>query len=201
MSCHKVTKSGFTFLEIVVSLLVLSVGALSMLQTINVAMNANYRAQQEVIASNLASSLLFEIMSKGFEEPGTEGSNDLYIGCEPQLACSETRSSPVAATAFDDVDDYDSNESELPGGVFDNPPATVGGYDMDGEQLPGGGGIFSPNYQGFSRSVNVEHVECSGSPCVYIQPGPPYAWRDTKRITVTVNGPGVTNFQMEGIVQ
>jgi type II secretory pathway pseudopilin PulG len=182
--------SGFTFLEIVISLLVLSVGALSMLQTINVAMNANYRAEQEVIVSNLASALLSEIRSKNFEDP-TAGAGLPNIGPE-----GESRSVPPA---FNDVDDYDSDGTPIPGGIFDSPPQTTDGFDMNPAGATSSGRPL-PNWQGFTRSVNVEHVECTGIPVVCAPP-PVYGWRDTKHIVVTVTGPSGASAVAEAIVK
>ena len=126
-------QSGFTFLEIVISLLVLTVGAFSMLQCVNVAMDANNRAIQEGIASNLASALMSEIMTKRFQE-NAKPTENLNFGIEN----GESR---FLVPFFDDVDDYDVYPDETP-------PKTLGGSVMDGTNN-------APNYSDFTRGVDV----------------------------------------------
>jgi type II secretory pathway pseudopilin PulG len=169
-------QGGFTFLEIVISLLVLSAGGLTMLQAVNVAMDANYRAQQEVVASNLASALLSEIMSKSFES-----STNAPI----QIDGSEVRTDPAGTNSYDDVDDY--HQLEL---IEGSTPETVGGLHLDGTY--GGTGFDLPNCQGFTRAVSVIFVDQNNVPT-----GGTVS--DYKRITVTLSGPGVNNFQLEAI--
>ena len=187
LSCH--AQSGFTFLEIVISLFVLTVGAFSMLQVVNVAMQANYRAQQEVIASKLAAALSNEIMSKDFEEPGLP--DDDPIAVEGGEVINQ-RTDPSGINSFDDVDDYD--------GYNDGPastiaPLTIGNFLMNGADP-------LPDCRGFTRSVTVRFVESVDVPPVgdlifeYQDRG---TFFPTKRFIVTVNGPGVGNFQLEGI--
>jgi len=128
-------QDGFTFLEIAISLFVLTLGALSMLQIVNVAMEANYRAQQDVIASNLAAALLSEIISKPFLGENTVIGPDGF----------EVRTDlPPGTLSFDDVDDYNNYN--------DAPPASVDNVVMNGA----GGAV---NYQGFSRAVTVIYVD------------------------------------------
>jgi prepilin-type N-terminal cleavage/methylation domain-containing protein len=166
-------QSGFTFLEIVISLLILSVGALSMLQIVNVAMDAHYRASQEVIASNLANALMAEILAKKF----AESVSNTNIGPE----ASEARFNPPLGTnAYDDVDDYNST------GIFDGPPPiTIGNLPMNG--LSG-----APNYPGFTRSVRVEFYNTTTGG---VDPNP----TSCKQITVTVNGPAGGNYELPGL--
>jgi type II secretory pathway pseudopilin PulG len=178
--------AGFTFLEIALSLLILTVGALSMLQCVNVAMDANYRAQQEVIANNLAGALMNEIMSKFFEET----INDNSIGVEDETAFQRTA---AGGFSFDDVDDYN--------GYNDGPARTIAPIMIDNNFMDGN--LGRPNYQGFSRSVTVNFVEAldlipAGGDGI-LEYYDRFVFFPTKRIIVTVNGPGVVNFQSEGI--
>jgi len=176
-------QSGFTFLEIVISLLVLTVGAFSMLQCVNVAMDANNRAIQEGIASNLASALMSEIMTKRFQE-NAKPTENLNFGIEN----GESR---FLVPFFDDVDDYDS--TGYAGGIFDSPPRTIGNTAL-------------ANYQGFTRSVTVTFVEAldlipvggDGTLEYYDRFG---VFFPAKRIIVTVdNGPTV-HFELPAIVE
>ena len=171
-------QSGFTFLEIVISLLVLTVGAFSMLQCVNVAMDANNRAIQETIASNLASALMSEIMTKRFQENAKPA----------QDAIGTDGDNRFVAPLFDDVDDYDS--TGYAGGIFDSPPRTIGNTAL-------------ANYQGFTRSVTVKFVEALdlipvGGDGIF-EYYDRSAFFTHKRIIVTVDGPTV-HFVLSGIV-
>lgn len=166
-------QSGITFLEVIISLLVFSVGALSTLQIINVAMTTHYRATQEVIASNLATGLMAEIMAKKFANtPG-----ETFLGFDTIDGEYNARFSNPPNN-WDDVDDYHTF-----GSVLDNPPLTIGGLNMDGATAG------APNYHSFSRSVNVEWYDASTGQVV----GTPTS---CKQITVTVSGPGTADYQI-----
>jgi type II secretory pathway pseudopilin PulG len=165
-------QSGFTFLEIVISLLVLTVGAFSMLQCVNVAMDVNNRATREIITSNLAHALMAEILAKKFAETPT----DTNIGSDGEIRFDP----PSGTNAFDDVDDYDSG-----GVIFDGPPpVTISNQVMNGL-------ADAPNYPGFTRSVRVRFVLADGD-----TPAPLGTFTNLKKITVTVSGPGVNNFEI-----
>lgn len=180
-------RSGFTFLEVIISLLVFSVGSLAMLQAVNVSMEAQYRATQELIAGSLASALQAEIATKDFEEPA---GGSCFPECGPEI--SEERTT-AGGFAYDDVDDY-GNLQQLEG---DN-PLSVGGFSMDGEYI--GNGYTMPDCRGFTRSVKVEYVYYDHGLNVYKQ-REPYAITSTKRINVTVSGPGVANFELTPLIK
>lgn len=162
-------QSGLAFMEIVIALLILSVAALSMLQTVNVAMDANYRATQEIIADNLVSALLSEIMTKNFED----SDGDATLGDE-----GENRYSAVIP--YDDVDDYENFQ--------DSPPITINNTAMDGT-----GSL--PDYRGWTRKVKVHFVRLVPDSDPEIRAD----YQTNKTITVMVSGPGVGNFSVSGI--
>ncbi len=179
MFCYKIIKSkkrpklvfsgqnGFTFLEIIISLAVLSLGALATLETINVSMRLNYQATQEVIATNLAQALMSEILAKKFAN--TVG--DTNIGIE--TIDGETGGRFAAPPSnYDDVDDFN--------GTLDGPPP------VSMKNFPMNGVAVAQNYPGFTRSVRVEWYNTTTS-AVDTNP------TSCKQVTVTVNGPGVSN--------
>ena len=167
MFLHKILKkdkrkrqNGFTFLEILISLMVLAVGALTMLQAVNVAMNANFRATNQIIASNLAHALMAEILVKNF----VDVAGDTNIG--PDLG--EVRFA-IPPGNFDDVDDYDA----LVEGVSSVPRTIT-------NQL-----INPPNYPVFTRNIRVRWVT-SLAPDNELPIGDPQIPTNLKRIVVTV---------------
>lgn len=158
---------GLTFLEIVIALFLFAVAMLGFLQIFNTALDASHRATQEIIATNLARGLMAEIMSKNFEEPGSDPANPPSLGPD---------SGELSRSDYDDVDDW------YAGGLWsESPPVTVGGDPMDGT-VPG-----VPNYSGFTRSVNVGYCTIDGSNNIIPDPGP----TEYKHITVTASGPYV----------
>gem|GEM_PF-6458871 len=165
-------QSGLTFMEVLISLLVLSIGALSTLQIINVSMNTHYRATQDVIASNLATALMSEIKAKKFEE----SLGDATFGIESP----EYRFDPSPSVSWDDVDDYH---------LFSEPvPMTIGGLYMTGA----GSNSSAPNYQGFVRSVVVDWYDVTTGSVVVGTP------TSCKQINVTVRGPAVGEYSILG---
>lgn len=165
-SCGR-KQQGFTFIEIMISLLILTVGTLSMLEIVNLAMDVNQRSVQGIIANNLAAALMSEIMTKNFQENPKPAQDP--IGPDPPAAPVENRYSTVPAILFDDVDDYNN--------FADNPPHTI-----DGTALA--------NFGGFTRNVVVEFVfyNNAATPPAWETPVPPNTFQTNKRITVTVDG-------------
>lgn len=166
-------KRGFTFLEIMLALSILSVALVGFLEIFNTALNSSYRATQESIAINLARGLMAEIMGKNFEEPGS--------GTPPPALGLDAGEIITDRNTFDDVDDYND--------YSESPPLTVGGDPMDGLGTPP-----RPNYSRFSRGVSVVYCDISGSNIVDV-----VAPTDYKHITVSVSGPYVKNISLNEI--
>lgn len=179
--------AGFTFLEIVISLSLISVGMLLYLEIFNTAMDAHSRSIREIISTNLAQGLMAEIMSKNFEEePGPDN---------PPLGPDSGETGRFGG--WDDVDDYSNPYyDESPG-----PPNMVGGLPMDGLGTPP-----RPNYAGFFRRVTeVINVDCTvdcGPPAT---PCPDYCATscppscDYKRVTLQVTDPRGRVTQQVGV--
>lgn len=152
-------------MEIMVTLFLFAISVVGFSQMFSVALDANYRSNQELIATNLAHGLIDEILTKHFEDP-TEPGDELGIN---------TGEDPSDRTTFDDVDDY--NE------LVESPPVTVSGLPMNGEGDPP-----TPDYSDFSISVSVIYVD-------YLEDGTytetPSGATDYKKATVTSSGPYV----------
>ena len=155
------------FLEIIISLALISIVILGARQVLEVGMMSVYNNNQEIAAATLARGLMEEIMSKKFDEnnssPWTAPAN---LGFDT----GETRFGTPPNGCFDDVDDYSNNYTEP------TPPLTIGNQVMNGQ-----GG--TPNYTGFSRTVVVEYVNADMSVSG--------TQTDFKRVTVTVTAAGI----------
>ena len=99
---------GFTFLEVVIALFLFAIIMVGFAERAQVALDANSRSREEIIAANLKRSLMAEIMVKNFAEPGTEGGESRFSTTNP----------------FDDVNDYN--------GMSETPPRTIGNVLLDG---------------------------------------------------------------------
>ncbi len=94
----RITRTGFTMVESVISLLIVGVMLAALLNTVGSARTSRYLADQRGMAANLADEMMNEIMAQSYEDPdqtttsiGTEGGETAAAG----------------RTGFDDVDDYD----------------------------------------------------------------------------------------------
>lgn len=158
---------GLTFLEIVISLFILTIAMLGYSQIHRTALESGHRAIREIIATNLTRGLIAEIMSKDFEEPGSPG--------------SFAREEADNRYLFDDVDDF-HNWSELPPITIGIPP--TGGQPMDGTVA----GV--PDYSDFTREVKVKNIDCDdGSDAAD-------GSTDCKEVRVTVSGPYVRDIDL-----
>jgi len=163
---------GLTFLEILITLIIFTIAMLGFFRVFNVALIAQQRARQEVIAINLARGLAAEAMSKNFTDPVDGETGALGPNSGESLSNRQT---------FDDVDDYN--------GYSDSPPVTLGGQAMNVA-----GGL---DYSGFSRSVNVVYCNVIGNyiNCPVATPPLP----DYKRARVTVNSPYAKNIVIDEV--
>ncbi|MDD4909642.1 MAG: prepilin-type N-terminal cleavage/methylation domain-containing protein [Candidatus Omnitrophica bacterium] len=120
---------GFTLLEVLISIVIITSGIVILLEIIPVVMQGSANIENLVTATTLSRDLMDEILSKGFDDPDT--------GAAFGLEESAPRSN------FDDVDDYD--------GLSEDPPQDVSGADYDGTGA-------MPDYSRFTRAVTVENV-------------------------------------------
>jgi len=155
---------AFTFIEVTISLVILAAVIVGFFQSFDIAINANYRASQQLIATNVARALMAEIMAKDFTDPDEDTT---VLG--PEI--NEDRLG-ISGDPFDDVDDYHvymDNPTNLEG------VALLGGVDASLNPLP--------NYGNFYREVTLNWVDSNMNPVAAIT--------DYKRIRVEVTGPSV----------
>jgi len=157
---------GLTFLEVMIALFLFTIVLTGFAQRAWVALDANRRSTDEIIATNLRQALMAEIMSKKFAEFDL----DPNIGPDPYGAATETRFCTTLTNRFDDVDDYNKTS--------ETPPRAIGNVLLDGT------GGTTPNYSGFNWSVSVEFNNTTSSP-----PPNPVPLNECKKVTVTVITP------------
>jgi len=127
-------KHGLSLLEIIVGMTLTVIALLAMFELLQMSLNVSYRAQQEIIAINLARGLMGEITSRNFWEAGMD-CGSVNLGRD---------NGETVRSDFDDVDDYN--------GWFESPPQYPNGTLMNG--LAG-----TLDYTGFNRSVEVRFVD------------------------------------------
>ena len=153
---------GFTYLEVIVALVIVAAILIPLILQFPVAMEVQRTSRILSIASELARELMEEIESKAFHDPtGGAASFGIEAG---EVSVPQTRET------FDDVDDYDDWSG--------NPPEDISGALMDGT-----GGL--PDYQEYTRSVVVEKVAVD-DPWYGSALADGYTKRHLKRIRVTV---------------
>jgi len=162
------SKKGLSFLEIIFTLSILTVGIVGLIQSSGTTMLANTKASQEIVATSLARGLLAEIMSKNFSDP--QYPTDTSLGPNSGNTTMETRQGAVGDN-FDDVDDYN--------GTTEAPPKTVSGTVMNG--MAG-----TPDYSLFSRNASVKYVNFLSDGTYVENPG---SATDYKKATVNVSVP------------
>jgi type IV pilus modification protein PilV len=87
---------GFTLLEVLISLLLLSVGVMAVVSMFSVSMHANLMANQHTVANNLGQAALEDILAKDITDPvfGATTSGTLYY----PVTFPATTSSPTTTT-------------------------------------------------------------------------------------------------------
>ena len=127
-----VEEGGFTFVEILITLVFLSIALLAVYTQFPAGMYVSQAAEDITLGTNLAQELMEEIKAMYWEDPDSPGSP---LGPD----ASET-----GRSLFDDIDDYD--------GLVESPP-----YDLDGNPLDGLDGRV--NMSRFRRNVMVTYAD------------------------------------------
>lgn len=160
------TDRGFSLIEMIVVILVLSLALTGVSLMINQAVQQSPAALVQTRAMELAHSYLDEILAKRFDENSRQGgqprcnSTDLDFDSSPMPACSATLGPDGSETrlSYDDVDDYH--------GINDDPPVSALG-------------VATTNYGSYSVSVTVSYAGTDLG----------LANNRAKRITVSVTTP------------
>ena len=154
---------GFTLIELVVTMLIISIAALGVMYSLSLGLRHQSDAIWQPKAVALAESYMEEILGRRYDEQSPSGG-------APACSTSTTACSPAGAfndgearAQFDDVDDYD--------GLIEQPPR-----DVDGNPRP--------DYDSYRVAVSVAYA----TPAQVAQLGLDAA-TDAKLVTVTVSTP------------
>lgn len=125
---------GFTFVEILITLVFISIALLAVTSQFPVGLLISETAEDITVETNLAQELIEEIRAMSWEDPQEPPWSPL--GPDGLLE--------TGRLYFDDVDDYD--------GLVETPPVDLDGNDMDGT-----GG--RPNFSKYSRDATVTYAD------------------------------------------
>ncbi|MCK4648143.1 prepilin-type N-terminal cleavage/methylation domain-containing protein [bacterium] len=127
-------KKGFTLLEVLLSLVILSGGIVMLITMFTVGLKGVTVNQVRTQATNLAQDLMDEILGKDFDE-------DMSVGqpMAPDALGRDSGEDTSNRTAWDDVDDYLYLSTE------NSPPKNAQGADTA--------------YAGFTRGASVWYVD------------------------------------------
>ena len=126
---------GFTFVEILITLVFISIALLAVTSQFPVGLQISETAEDITIETNLAQELLEEIRSLPWKDPNPFNDGN-PLGPDPGEF--------YRTTHFNDVDDYH--------GLVEPIPVDLYGNDMDGT-----GG--RPNFSKYSRDVTVTYAD------------------------------------------
>lgn len=105
----KTTARGFTLIELIFFIVVVSVGLAGVLKVMNVGVAASADPLVRKQASALAESILQEVLQKAYTDP------------DPAVSTGES-----TRATFDDVDDYNGRSNA----IFTDLPASLSGYTI-----------------------------------------------------------------------
>lgn len=130
---------GFTLVEMIVAMVIISVGLAGVLLTFNtvVKSSADPMIQKQMVA--VAEELLEEILLKPYAPAGTAPTNGL-------AACG---AAPAVRTAFDDVRDYDQYQTS---GICDVDGDAVAGLESYGVSVS----VSVASWQGVAGTLRIE---------------------------------------------
>ncbi len=136
-------RRGFTLVEAMTAVIIVTVACSAMLLSVNQAMQASEAGQGTNRANLLAQDLMNEISTVRWSDPTEPG----HWGLE-----SDERNSKTRAT-FDDLDDYDR---------WQGPPQTRDGRLYDALQSRLFPDVKSHEYSQYTLAVSVKYVSSSG---------------------------------------
>ena len=128
-------EEGFTFVEILITLVFISIALLAVTSQFPMGLLISETAEDITVETNLAQELIEEIRAMSWEDPDAPGSP---LGPDGIFEQTEGRQ------WYNDVDDYD--------GLVETPPVDLNGNDMDGT-----GG--RPNFAKYRREVTVTYAD------------------------------------------
>ena len=158
---------GFTLVELIVTMVVVSIAVLGMTYALSFAFSHQSDGLWQAKGVALAESYLEEIMARRFDETTPLGG---VPPCSPAtVPCSAIGADGEARDEFDDVDDYD--------GVDDLPPLDIHGNPR-------------LEYAGYRVEVAVAYVDAAQIAALGLDDA-----TDAKLVTVAVTPPGQSTME------
>lgn len=131
MPCNFPRVTGFTLIELVVVIVVLSLALTGVTLVINQAVQHSPDALVQTRAMELAQTYLDEIYSKRYDEnsgaggiPRCDSTDTNFKACSNTLGSDSSESNRLL---FDDVDDYNGLSEQPPTSIVDGNPLTIYG--------------------------------------------------------------------------
>lgn len=123
---RKLASQGFTLVEAIVSMLVISVAALAMASSLGVAFSHSSDSLLFAKSGHLAQAYIEEIQARRYDEAAAPGGKP---SCAPStIPCSAIGSDGETRTGFDDVDDYDGLDESPPRNSLDQVLTDYAGF-------------------------------------------------------------------------
>jgi MSHA pilin protein MshD len=118
---------GFTLIEVVVTMLIISIAALGVMYSLGLGLRHQSDALWQAKAVALAESYMEEILARRYDEQSPLGGEP---PCSTTIACSAPGAfdDGESRAEFDDVDDYDGLVEQPPRDVSGNPRADYDSY-------------------------------------------------------------------------
>lgn len=155
-------QGGFSLVELIVALMVISVAALALSYALGFAFRHQSDGLWQAKAVALAESYLEEITARRYDEATPMGG---VPPCAPAaVACSAVGQDAESRSEFDDVDDYH--------GLDEQPPLNAAGLPRDG-------------YAGYRVEVDVAYADTAQVAALGLD-----HTTDAKLVTVRVTAPG-----------
>jgi len=163
ISTNSKKQQGVTLIELVISIVVLSIAMVAMMNSFSLSMSHSADPLWRNKTLKLAQLYLDEILAKNYDELTPVGG--MPYEANPSCASLGENGTEIRAT-YDDVDDYNGST----GGVTHNPPTSIDGS-------------LDPSYAQFSVRIVIS---CDGARVGALDDAGASANNHAKKITVTV---------------
>lgn len=131
-----IRQRGLTLIELIMFIIVISVGLIGILTVMNVTARSSADPVIRKQALAVAEAMMEEILSKDFQnDVGGNNAATPLLGCTPQTAPPCNLNIPLDRQNYNDVDDYDQWDQN---GVFqlDGTAVLIGNYTVQAAVVP-----------------------------------------------------------------
>jgi len=153
-------RRGFTLVEAMVSLTVISMSAAALMLAVQTTLQARADAMQQTIAMGLAQQLIDEVLGQPYHAPDSSPT-------EYPLGPTAYEQGGDGRERFNETGDYDGYVDQPPLDIWGIP---IGEEDGDGDQRHVGARVSSSFLDNFQREIEVYYVS-DADPSVRLAPG------------------------------